>query len=319
MSRYCLLLAFLCMAERSVHAQANPYAAVDSIMRACKLKIKSQDELYKLTYFIRTHFTEDSLRFRASFIWITENIAYDVKAYEEGDTKAGQLDYVILNKRAVCGGYAALLKYLCDAFSIPCEIIEGYGRARKQDLVMRQSKLVTNHAWNAVKINGTWRQADATWAAGGVDENTMKFYKRYEEIYYFTPPERLVYNHFPTKFGYQYTSQSRTDKEFTRSPLFCTDFLKTDITAVFPDSALVRTKTGDTIEFRFKTTTRFKSLLVFSPLKEKTDQTLVPVYENDWMKIRYIVKVPGTYELFIGGVKPDISWLTLMCYKLDAR
>ena len=35
---------------------------------------------------------------------------------------------VIKNKKAVCGGYAALLKYFCDGFNIECEVVEGYAR-----------------------------------------------------------------------------------------------------------------------------------------------------------------------------------------------
>jgi hypothetical protein len=66
---------------------------VDSTMKEYKEKIKSADNLYKVIYFIRNNFKEDSLRLRASFIWITENIAYDVKAFREDNPVAGTIDY----------------------------------------------------------------------------------------------------------------------------------------------------------------------------------------------------------------------------------
>ena len=146
-------------------AQENPYNKVDSLMRGYKEKIKSVDDLYKVVYYIRNTFNADSLRLRAAVIWITENIAYDIKAFQKEDPSAALLSYVIRNKKAICSGYASLVKFFCSSFNIDCEIVEGYGRTGKSKIVMNQSYLRSNHAWNSVKINNTWRLIDATWAA----------------------------------------------------------------------------------------------------------------------------------------------------------
>ena len=98
-------------------------------MRNYKEKIKSGDDLYKLVNFIRNNFSADSLRLRASFIWITQNIDYDVKAYQKEDPAAAGIDYAIRNKKAICSGYSNLLKYFCDAFKIENRIVEGRARA----------------------------------------------------------------------------------------------------------------------------------------------------------------------------------------------
>lgn len=164
-------LALFTFSSSVVLAQENPYSKVDSIMRAYDTKIKSADNLYKVVNYIRNTFLEDSLRFRASFIWITENIAYDVKAYLKEDLAAGQLNYAVKNKKAICSGYTSLVKFFCGSLNIECETVVGYGRASKNKIVMNQSYLRSNHAWNSVKINGTWRLVDATWAAGAVDDS----------------------------------------------------------------------------------------------------------------------------------------------------
>ena len=122
---YVSILLFLSVSGDS---QQKPYYRTDSLMRVYQERIKTADELYKVIYYIRTNFKEDSLKLRASFIWITENIAYDVKAFIKEDPIASQINYVIKNKKAVCGGYAALLKYFCDGFNIECEVVEGYAR-----------------------------------------------------------------------------------------------------------------------------------------------------------------------------------------------
>src|SRR5688500_14476277 len=99
-------------------AQLNKYERVDSVMRNYHSSIKTVDDLYKVAYFIRKNFADDSLRLRASFIWITENISYDVRAFKTGNFAASKLDYVIKNKKAICSGYSALLKNFCDYFNI---------------------------------------------------------------------------------------------------------------------------------------------------------------------------------------------------------
>src|SRR5262249_41453918 len=109
-----------------VRASDTTYRRVDSIMRAYSKKINSVDELYKLTYFIRSSFDSDSLRLRASVIWITENIDYDVKAWVDEDPRAADMEYVLRKKKAICSGYANLLKYFCDAFDIENEIVTGH-------------------------------------------------------------------------------------------------------------------------------------------------------------------------------------------------
>ncbi len=99
-------------------SQSNPYSKVDSLMREYSTKIKSADDLYKVVDYIRNTFSEDSLRFRAAFIWITDNIAYDVKAYQKEDPAAAQLNYAVKNKKAICSGYTSLVKFFCSAFNM---------------------------------------------------------------------------------------------------------------------------------------------------------------------------------------------------------
>lgn len=291
-------------------------------MRAYKEKIRTADNLYKVIYFIRQSFAVDSLRLRASFIWITENIAYDVKAYQKEDPIAAQLNYVIANKKAICGGYAALLKFFCDAFNIENRVIEGYGRTGKRGIHIRQDKLRTNHAWNAVNINGVWRLMDATWAAGFVDdsdEDKLVYYKDYEETYYFTAPDEMILNHFPTTMQFQYVGKARSQQGFIKSPLFLTGALAVHISAVDPDTALIRANTADTIFFRFKTDTSFISLYAFSDRSEKAFYETSPKNNNGWIEFKYPVKLPGTYNLFIGCYLNDRTRLSLLGYKLEVK
>jgi len=317
-----LFVTIVFLLSADTFCQQNPYVRVDSMMRDYKEKIKDQDDLYKLTYYIRRNFDSDSLRFRAAFIWITDNIDYDVKALKKDDPAAGKLEYAVKNKKAVCAGYASLVKYFCNSFSIDCEIITGYGRTGKRDIVMNRANLRSNHAWNSVKINGTWRLVDATWAAGSVDdtdEDNMVYYKGFNEIYYFTPPEKMVLNHLPVHKHYQFTVKGTDQKKFMSSPLFFSDFLEDSIQKVLPDTALIKTKKGDTLTFRFKINETSSRFFAFSDRLEKVSFEGDVTYKDGWTLFRYPVTVNGFYNLYIGYYLTSTKKKILLAYKIEAN
>lgn len=61
----------------------------------------------------------------------------------------------LIEKQAVCNGYAKAFKYLCNAAGIECEMI-----------------VSETHAWNAVYLEGAWYYVDTTW-----DDNKTSRYK----------------------------------------------------------------------------------------------------------------------------------------------
>ena len=316
-----LILIFLAglINFNKVSAQKATYDNVDSIMRQYNERIKFADELYKVIYFIRNTFDADSLRLRASFIWITENISYDVEGFKKEDPRASMLNYVIKNKKAVCGGYAGLLKFFCDAFNIESEIVHGIARTGKRDINVSQYKLRSNHAWNAVKVNGCWRLIDATWATGSVDDidvDNPKFYKDYKEIYYLVPPERLVFNHMPDQNRYQYLTISVSKEKFSRWPLFTTEFLKDSIREIYPDTSLIKTKVGDTIVFKMNRNFVPQKVYIQSPDVEKANYSGEARRNGEWIEFKYPVRISGNYIVYL-GYETFLSLPALVGYKLE--
>lgn len=290
-------------------------------MRSYKEKIKSEDGLYKVVYFIRQSFDVDSIKLRASVIWISENIAYDIKSFIDEDPKASELGYVIKNKKAVCGGYAKLLKYFCDAFNIECEVVEGFGRGTRKDVVFNPSPVKPNHAWNAVKINGIWKLIDPTWISGYVDdtdENNMIYRKKFNEVYYFTSPDRFVLNHFPKQTQFQYLESPIKAKQFRNWPLLTTQFIYGEIKRVWPDSSYLKVKIGDTIVFRLETPESIRYLCAQTENIPKADHFNLVVKKGGWYEFSYPVTVPGFYNLYIGYCSGDL-FSPLVVYKLQAN
>ena len=300
---FSLLIAFLF--SSALQAQ-NPYERVDSIMRAYNQKVNNEDDLWRLSYFIRHTFTEDSLRLRAAFIWITENIEYDIKAFQMEDTRAGQLSYVLKKKKAICGGYAALLQYFCDTYKIEGYVVEGRGRSTRNDVYITNTRFASNHAWNAVKINGQWRLLDATWAAGVVadedereDIEKLKYRRSFEEFYYFTPPDRFALTHYPKNILYSYVPKLPLYKEFVQSPFFTTQFVKSSVQAVSPNVVLLEAKVGDTLTFHFQSKDPVLKVSFWSK-RDKANFAAFTETSGDWYEAKYPVTVSGFYELTLG-------------------
>lgn len=63
---------------------------------------------------------------------------------------AHDIEGAILEKKAVCEGYALAYKYYMNRLGIPCKVIGGMGDGGP-------------HAWNQIEINGKWYLVDATW------------------------------------------------------------------------------------------------------------------------------------------------------------
>ncbi len=82
--------------------------------------------------------------------WMCENLKYSLNS-SYAYTAYG----AVVNKKAVCDGFASLFKILCKKFKIPCMKIRGRG--------LLNSGKYGNHSWNLVYINSKWLGIDTTW------------------------------------------------------------------------------------------------------------------------------------------------------------
>jgi len=77
--------------------------------------------------------------------------------YEQSLKKAnnGNIYGSLVNKTAICEGYAKTFKYIMDQQNIPCIIITG--------IAIDESGKEEKHAWNYVYLNAVWYAIDTTW------------------------------------------------------------------------------------------------------------------------------------------------------------
>lgn len=103
----------------------------------------------------------------ALYNWVVQSVDYDWTHQDrmkhtprESFTPYGGL----VNRTAVCLGYAATFQLLCDLAGMECITVPGAAFSSESD-----------HAWNMVRLNGEWYCVDATWDAGDRQENWNYF------------------------------------------------------------------------------------------------------------------------------------------------
>jgi Uncharacterized protein involved in cytokinesis, contains TGc (transglutaminase/protease-like) domain len=129
----------------------------------------------------------DFLKIKFIYDYILSNVKYDYTYKNNSAFDA------LFDKKAVCGGCAALLYRMLCMVNVPCRIITGKG-------------LKECHAWNIVKVGGRWYNLDVTWDLYCQREDrTLIDYK------WFLKGEQTFYKHFRDK---QYTDSNFVSQHF---------------------------------------------------------------------------------------------------------
>lgn len=143
----------------------------------------------------------DEEKVKAIHDWMTLNFAYDRESLNNGNTgKAADPEYAFENRRAVCSGFARVARVLYTAVGIPCINISGYADSPLPD---NAERIDTNHEWNAVYLNGSWRILDITWDCNNkyYGENSPKNVSGLAGGYtfYLIPAEVFGYSHLSVR------------------------------------------------------------------------------------------------------------------------
>lgn len=100
---------------------------------------------------------------RYDFVKSVHDYLCDTVTYVNDNTSCHDVYGTLVNKEAVCQGYAETFKMFCNYYNIPCVCVTGVG-------VTSSGKGA--HMWNAVQMDdGKWYLLDITW-----DDQYIKFY-----------------------------------------------------------------------------------------------------------------------------------------------
>ncbi len=141
---------------------------------------------------------DDSMSDLEKVIFIHDYLCVDVEyAYEDylnGTVRpdAHSLKGALLDKSAVCDGYASAFQYYMLMLDIPCNII-----------------INSDHAWNQVYVNGKWYFVDVTW-----DDPVWDYYGNVSHQYLLKSKVAFAEHDFTTASGYEACNDTTFDAAF---------------------------------------------------------------------------------------------------------
>ncbi len=272
----------------------------------------------------------DLQKVEAIFRWITDNIAYRTSTPMQRQRKSkmitpdlpaeadsGELkpltermaEKVLQDRKAVCEGYARLFQSLCGHAGITAAIITGYARSGPGP---GNGRFRSNHSWNAVYIDSTWRLLDVTWASGYIAMPSGQFVRHYDDYYFLTPPEKFSRHHYPDDIRWTLLQDPPLLQEFRHTPFRQRSFVKYGITSFFPATGIIVAAVGDTIQLELETTKMIPDIVPDSLWDPDSLQTHLYAYVHPQemgggSKVQYRFAV----------LSENIQWLHVM-YNNDA-
>jgi hypothetical protein len=181
----------------------------------------------KLAAHLALRAKNDLEKARLIYAWIAHHIYYDVVAYTSEVNPKHQYGAQVLQRRkAVCDGYSNLFLDLATAMDLEAVKIVGYSKGFGYKKGQRFSE--TDHAWNAVKIDGEWKLLDVTWGSGFVMEVNKKLKSKLEfDNYWFcTKPEEFIFSHLPKEQSWQLVSTPLSLRQYEKLPPLYSTFFK---------------------------------------------------------------------------------------------
>ena len=255
----------------SAAVYSQDFSTVDATVASYPHSITDVNQLAQL---IKKDFTSENDKARAIYSWIAQNVQFDdvqsgkaaftykteqERVQKEKKYKAEIIAKALKDNKATSRGYTELFEKLCNEVGIECVSIVGFLKASPQDI--GKSPVTVNHSWNAVKIKGEWRFADATLGAG-IMVGPGQFRANFNDGYFFTAPDKFFLNHYPNDEKWLLTK--KTKEEFINLPLYYGEYIKADYTIIEPSAAVVTIPSDGEIVIKFKDANPYMAVYYFT-------------------------------------------------------
>jgi transglutaminase/protease-like cytokinesis protein 3 len=148
----------------------------------------AEDEINTILYSITSNLSNNiEVKIKQVHNYLIDSIEYD--STSDSDT-LHSIYGALIQKRAVCDGYAKSFKFILDNLGISC--VEVCGTATNS------SGVTESHAWNDILLNGKWYAVDVTWddpiILGGNDNEVLTNELRYN--YYLKGSDVFYLSHY---------------------------------------------------------------------------------------------------------------------------
>jgi transglutaminase/protease-like cytokinesis protein 3 len=241
-------------------------------------------------------FKNDADKARAAFFWLAKNIRYNLKEYYNPRKRSYRFKYsseadriqkiqaindsfivaTFKSKMGVCEEYAQSFKKICDLLNIEAAVIKGNVRTDAREIGVISN--ATNHAWNAVKIDGKWQILDATWAAGF--EYNGKWVRKFNEYFYNIPTEKIFKTHYPKEAIWVLHFGRMSLEEFYNQPIYTNTFLALETELITPKQGIINLKKNEDIVLKLKNLDTNSQIIYGITGNKYAQKPLITVVDN---------------------------------------
>ncbi|XP_041039629.1 kyphoscoliosis peptidase [Carcharodon carcharias] len=311
--------------KRDLFSDSRIFFQIDRHVLRVSQKIKSDSELsvQQIVHQILNVAQTELEKIRAIWIWLCNNIEYDVSGYLGFSKKMHTPQQVLQSGKGVCSGYSSLCQEMCRQAGITCTEVSGHGKGIGYNLGQSYQHKKSSHMWNAVQVDKQWYLLDACWAAGVVDMERGVFIQRYDDHYFLADPEEFIESHWPDDPKWQLMDSVISLEDFEQQVFKTSAFYRLGLSLVSPKKFLLQTVNGEaavslgsahTVEFSYSITELGKSHLG----NIDTSCGIMRVTPNG-MELRVIPPSRGKYDLKIFGKPLDSkeSYTWICSYQVD--
>ncbi|PKK21172.1 kyphoscoliosis peptidase [Columba livia] len=243
---------------------------------AYALKVNVTNSVEELVKALLKQARTDLEKVRAIWMWICHHIEYDVVGYRDKSQLSTEL-----------------FEHMCSIAGIQCMKLSGYSKGFGYKIGQTFTG-DSDHAWNAVYLEGRWHLLDSTWGSGSVDDSLTKFTFRYNEFYFLTHPALFINNHFPDNSNWQLLKPTLTLKDFENNMLHKSNFYMLGLLSAQPETAVIPTVNGKasvSVDCRAATLFMFKL--------KGTDEHGLMTLKKHGMKLDIYPQKTGSHKLQI--------------------
>lgn len=195
------------------------FTSIDDYAKACPKKSSTIDEL--ANYFLLKEASELE-KARMIYVWLAENINYDDHGYNSKQFGDNSAEGVIKNKLAVCEGFANLYLSLGEKLGLKINKVTGLAKGYDYEGDSYDNvEDASNHAWNAINIDGVWKIFDATWGQGYAFTNSKGKLVSKKEVgneWFNIDPKISIFSHLPEESDKQFLSPTISFETFLEMP-----------------------------------------------------------------------------------------------------
>lgn len=189
-------------------------------------------------------FQSDLEKARAIFRWMTSRNMYTINFQ---DVQKGSPEEVLVSFKNKKGTYARIFETLCGYSGLYCAVLTGFAKGLDYRPGDNFKGSEYNHSWNAVYIDDNWYLVDSHWATRYLisEKNQPEnLVYEYDDFYFMTDPEQLIYSHWAKNEKWQLLSRPLTLPEFEELPLVKSYFFKCGMYFVSHQKGVVSTQNG---------------------------------------------------------------------------